>query len=295
MVGSNLGVRRRTDTVRRRHTGVASHHRERGHALDEERGLIIVGIDGSVGSIAALDFALHFVDVTDLTVKAVTVYDPCPDATPAELGPSIPATANLRREDSERRLDQVVTNASAGDHVVRSRRVLAGQPTEVLVDLSGSVSSSTLPVGWRFGGLALAQDWQRRCDQRPPTKNCLGVTFGRRRHRCVPLVIKLVTVSCSVTEVVDQVASPLPGGRLRETVDDVAGLVARLRRLTARRVTPHRHSPTLVGNRAPDYERSLHGALRPQQFAPPPKWVRSWCLTRRRHRHCEAPTPEPLK
>lgn len=102
-----------------------------------ERGLVVVGVDGSRASIAALDWAARYADATGAAVRAVLAWHSpsAPAASPVGPAPASPQhdiDAVLRKV-----LDDAVAEAFPGHLGIDvETRISRGHPAQVLIDKS---------------------------------------------------------------------------------------------------------------------------------------------------------------
>lgn len=108
---------------------------------------LLVGVDGSPGSEAALVWAAELARLLSTEPVAVFAYDPMVDSYPH---PETSTQMYRREEDAER----VVALVERQCGIKIKLRVEPGNPTEVLADLAGDVSSSVVVVGTRSRGFA---------------------------------------------------------------------------------------------------------------------------------------------
>ena len=115
---------------------------------------IVVGVDGSDTSIAALSWAAELAAATGAAVEAVTTWE-----WPMSLGPSLPLPAEYDPAGDARTLLQDIARAEADRHpsVPITTRVVEGHPAEALVEASRH--ADLLVVGSRghgaFSGMLL--------------------------------------------------------------------------------------------------------------------------------------------
>lgn len=126
----------------------SAHHLEDG--MDGTRApAIVVGVDGTPASKAALDFAMHEGVIRGCAVEVITVW--------GWSGPheslSGPGTATEARERAQRRQNEVVAEAlaSVGNPPVVSRQVLHGDPGDRLLQAAGG--AALLVVGTHHKGV----------------------------------------------------------------------------------------------------------------------------------------------
>jgi len=110
---------------------------------------VVVGVDGSAGSVAALGWAVRYAQQAGATVRAVLAwhYPGAAGGPPVEVSPLRPATERQMRD----RLNEAVTQVYPGpssDNV--EAKVSYGHPAEVLIDESRD--ADLLVVGHRGHG-----------------------------------------------------------------------------------------------------------------------------------------------
>jgi len=111
-----------------------NNHESRADAPDDERvddDRVVVGVDGSAASIAALRYAARIADAFDAPLEAVTTwtYPPFMDA--------YTIAGWSAEDDAERLLDDAIVEAFASNPPQRLlRNVLAGPAAATLVDVS---------------------------------------------------------------------------------------------------------------------------------------------------------------
>jgi nucleotide-binding universal stress UspA family protein len=111
---------------------------------------IVVGVDGSASSRAALGWAHDQATLHDAKLTAVTAWGPAP----ATVSAGMPRT-NVAPDDIARRvLDQTLSEVLGSDAVSTiDRAIVEGSPSKVLIDLSRD--ADLLVVGSRgLGGFA---------------------------------------------------------------------------------------------------------------------------------------------
>ena len=119
---------------------------------------IVVGVDGSPGSIGALSWALSLAADTGAELEAVTAWELSYSWIDG-YSPDILRWAEEAQRTATTRLDQAVTAASAstGASVAVTRTVVEGAPAQVLIDMAKD--ADLLVVGSRgrggFAGLLL--------------------------------------------------------------------------------------------------------------------------------------------
>jgi len=120
---------------------------------------IVVGVDGSPGSIAALSWAVGIAAETGAEVDAVTVWELSYGWVEGGWAPDVGRWADEARRDAEARLDKAVAAlpGGTGKDVAVTRTVLEGPVVQVLLD--AAKSADMLVVGSRgrggFAGLLL--------------------------------------------------------------------------------------------------------------------------------------------
>jgi nucleotide-binding universal stress UspA family protein len=129
---------------------------------------IVVGVDGSSGSIDALRFALDEARLSNATVKVVAAWHVPPLAYGA--GWSVPSDDESFRLSSETKLAKALEEAGAADCGVNvTSEVVRGQPAEVLCETSKG--ADLLVVGSRglggFRGLLLGSVSQQCAHHAP--------------------------------------------------------------------------------------------------------------------------------
>jgi len=115
---------------------------------------IVVGVDGSDGSIGALSWACDVASLTGATVEAVTTWQ-----WPMSLGPAMPIPADFDPAADARTMLEAIVQPEADRHpslTIRAR-TLEGHPAEALVEASRH--TDLLVVGSRghgaFSGMLL--------------------------------------------------------------------------------------------------------------------------------------------
>jgi nucleotide-binding universal stress UspA family protein len=116
-----------------------------------EKHLVVVGVDGSAGSVAALKWAAHYAEATGATVQAILTWH---YPTAAGVPPVGVAPARVH-EESEHRMaealgDAVSRAATAYPGARIEAKTLYGHPAETLID--ASEKASLLVVGSRGHG-----------------------------------------------------------------------------------------------------------------------------------------------
>jgi nucleotide-binding universal stress UspA family protein len=100
---------------------------------------IVVGVDGSDASVAALRWAVQQAISTGATLEVICAWESpnTPELTPLFGVPSVthqPATSELARDSAQHRLDQVIdATIGAEGEVQVAARVIEGHPAPVLV------------------------------------------------------------------------------------------------------------------------------------------------------------------
>jgi nucleotide-binding universal stress UspA family protein len=116
-------------------------------AIEEPTHRIVVGVDGSLSSVAALNWALRQAELTGSTLEAITTWEwPTAGglgmATPSEFDP---------KSDATKVLDEVIASAEPGhDSVSIESKVVGGPAGMALVDASRG--ADLLVVGSRGHG-----------------------------------------------------------------------------------------------------------------------------------------------
>ncbi len=108
---------------------------------------IVVGVDGSVSSLAALAWAARQAELTDSALEVVTTWE-----WPSSLGWAMPVPEDFDPEaDVRRSLDAAVESVQAAHPGLSVQaRVIAGHPAPVLVE--ASKGADLLVVGSRGHG-----------------------------------------------------------------------------------------------------------------------------------------------
>jgi nucleotide-binding universal stress UspA family protein len=120
-------------------------------------GSVVVGVDGSANSIAALKWAAHYAQSTDGIVHAVYVWSyPITAIAPAPLGSAV-APAELMNDAASQALSGFIAEAELPDDVHVVHVVREGSTSKVLLDQAKD--ADILVVGARghggFTGLLL--------------------------------------------------------------------------------------------------------------------------------------------
>jgi nucleotide-binding universal stress UspA family protein len=121
-------------------------------------GRVVVGVDGSESSAAALRWAAYYADATGSTIRAVLAWH---YPTAAGVPPVGVTPANVESEVEQSRqevLDKAITAALGGEPRIPIERKLAyGHPVQVLID--ESANADLLVLGHRghggFSGMML--------------------------------------------------------------------------------------------------------------------------------------------
>ncbi|HZQ58424.1 MAG TPA: universal stress protein [Acidimicrobiales bacterium] len=117
---------------------------------------IVVGVDGSPGSVAALSWAAGLAKETGAELDAVTAWE-LSYAWIDGYAPDIVRWAEEARRDAEERLGAAITAAGVGAEVTVTRTVVEGATAQALLD--ASKDADLLVVGSRgrggFAGLLL--------------------------------------------------------------------------------------------------------------------------------------------
>jgi nucleotide-binding universal stress UspA family protein len=126
---------------------------------DAER--IVVGVDGSAASTAALRWAAREAARHAARLEAVIAWRPAGAAlgSPAAAPPASSRTIEEREEDAEAVLEGVLgaVGELAGDGLEVERRVMKGTPHRVLAE--AAAGASMLVIGGRSGRLAGKKPW----------------------------------------------------------------------------------------------------------------------------------------
>ena len=117
----------------------------------EKRPRIVVGVDGSASSLAALRWAVHQAELTGGTVDAVAAWQMPATMTGFGFAPVAAADGSELEQTAQRLLDQVVSKVARpeGGPAVR-RLAVQGFPAPVL--LGASVGADLLVLGRRGHG-----------------------------------------------------------------------------------------------------------------------------------------------
>jgi nucleotide-binding universal stress UspA family protein len=122
-------------------------------STESDRQTIVVGVDGSPGSVAALEWAIDEAKLRSATLRAVYVYPAAPNLTGQTATDYYPKL----EEEARAALDAMLADAPTLDGVEHTREVVAGSAAEVLIGLSDD--ATLLVVGSRglggFAGLVL--------------------------------------------------------------------------------------------------------------------------------------------
>lgn len=114
---------------------------------------IVVGVDGSPGAVAALDWAVEEAKLRGAQLRAVHVYPATPNLTGQTAADYYPPLEASAREA----LDAMLADVASLDGLDHTREVVAGSAAEVLIGLSEG--ATLLVVGSRglggFAGLVL--------------------------------------------------------------------------------------------------------------------------------------------
>jgi nucleotide-binding universal stress UspA family protein len=115
---------------------------------------IVVGVDGSASSLAALRWAVHQAELTGGTVDAVVAWQMPATMTGFGFAPVAVADGSEMERTAERALDQAVTKVADPERGPAVRRlVVQGFPASVL--LGASAGADLLVLGSRgHGGLS---------------------------------------------------------------------------------------------------------------------------------------------
>ena len=121
-------------------------------------GTIVVGVDGSANSIAALRWAVAEAKLRGCAVRAVHAWEYPYSALAAPIGAAPPPLMDLQ-EAAVATLDKAIADAALADDVVVKRVVCQGSPSQVLLEDTENDSAELLVVGARghggFAGLLL--------------------------------------------------------------------------------------------------------------------------------------------
>lgn len=257
MAWFNTGTTRHVGPTTCHRAAMSSTRDEQAHAVEGRRLPIVVGVDGSSGSIVALEYAMHLSDAIGRPVEAVTIYDPCPGATTMAWGPDS-HQVRLRHREAEGQNDFAVGPVSRAGGVDVRQRVLAGQTREKLVELSRSASfvvvGQTRPGLWHAlsPGCSVSQHLARRahCTMvvvpearriRLSTSPEAARSRNDQRSPLPPIpfdvtaagsetLTQLSIVRCNLASSLHQASSPELERCLVETLNDIDRLVARLQR-----------------------------------------------------------------
>jgi nucleotide-binding universal stress UspA family protein len=112
--------------------------------------LVVVGLDGSASSVAALSWAAEYADATGGTVRAVLAWH-YPAAGPAPAGPAPGVVTEEVRQSLQDNLDRAVAKVYSDRPAARlETRMSFGHPAQVLID--ESQTADLLVVGQRGRG-----------------------------------------------------------------------------------------------------------------------------------------------
>jgi nucleotide-binding universal stress UspA family protein len=122
-------------------------------------GSVIVGVDGSANSIAALRWAAHYAQSTDGIVHAVYVWSyPITAIAPAPIGGAA-VPADLMTDAASEALTGFIADADLSDDVHVVHVVREGSTSKVLLEVAKDSDADILVVGARghggFAGLLL--------------------------------------------------------------------------------------------------------------------------------------------
>lgn len=100
-----------------------------------ERGLVVVGIDGSAQSVEALHWAARYAAATGAAVRAVMAwhYPAAAGEAPEGVSPLRPQTEELERRHLDDAIAQVYPPEARGEV---EAQIAYGHPAEVLIDMS---------------------------------------------------------------------------------------------------------------------------------------------------------------
>lgn len=117
---------------------------------------MLVGVDGSANSIAALRWAAGRARATGTTIRAILVWRPPGTMTPASISME-PSPTDIARHDASTMLDEYVAEAALPGNVQVERVAIEGMPAKMLIDEGRH--AELLVVGARghegFAGLLL--------------------------------------------------------------------------------------------------------------------------------------------
>jgi nucleotide-binding universal stress UspA family protein len=120
-------------------------------------GRVVVGVDGSELSSAAVDFAFGYAAVTGASIDAVLAWTGPVSTGPGDMIPLVYDAESLRREDEVVLAEAVAGRSGTYPDVVMRERVVHGHPAAVLLDAADG--AQLLVVGSRgrggFRGLLL--------------------------------------------------------------------------------------------------------------------------------------------
>jgi nucleotide-binding universal stress UspA family protein len=115
-----------------------------------ERQIVVVGIDGSPESVAALAWAGHYAAATGATVRAVRAWHfPAAAGLPPEGRAPQPVTSEIQQRIRDG-LGEAIATANLTPSVQVETEVACGHPVQVLVD--ASKTAGLLVVGHRGHG-----------------------------------------------------------------------------------------------------------------------------------------------
>lgn len=123
-------------------------------------GSVIVGVDGSANSIAALKWAVRYAQSTDCIVEALYVWSyPISAIAPAPIGGGAAAPADLMHQAAVEALAGFIAGAQLPDDVHVAQLVREGSASKVLIDHAKDTDAEIIVVGARghggFAGLLL--------------------------------------------------------------------------------------------------------------------------------------------
>jgi nucleotide-binding universal stress UspA family protein len=110
--------------------------------------LVVVGVDGSAESVAALKWAGTYAAATNSRVRAVMAWHYPAAVGPAPVGIAPAAISDEVRQNMAEALDKAVAEAASGIDI--EKEIGYGHPAQVLVDQSGD--ADLLVVGSRGHG-----------------------------------------------------------------------------------------------------------------------------------------------
>jgi nucleotide-binding universal stress UspA family protein len=112
---------------------------------------IVVGIDGSENSVAALQWAAHEAELRNCKVRVVSAWEyPYAVLAPSPVALPLPAVTEMQ-EAANTLLEQVLTEAKLPDGVTVEHVVVEGSPAKVLLD-EAAKDAELLVIGARGRG-----------------------------------------------------------------------------------------------------------------------------------------------